>query len=331
MNPQKVLFLSTRDVRELLTIDECTAAVEDAFRLQGEGKTLPSAVLGLHVSNGGFHVKAGVLSLSRNYFAAKVNANFPDNPSRFVLPTIQGLVILCDANNGAPLAVVDSRDLTALRTAAATAVAAKYLARPDSGIVTICGCGTQGRAQLAALTRMFPLRAVFAYDKNPQQASLFADELSTDLKIPITASNDFANCIHRCDICVTCTTSHQPFVGEEDVQPGLFIAAVGADNPHKQEIHPGVMAHSKIVCDVVEQCAAMGDLHHALDAGVLKREDVHAELAEIVAKRKPGRESAEEVIVFDSTGMALQDVAATALVYEKAIRQGTGIELQVAA
>src|SRR5215831_9739439 len=108
MNSETVLFLSSRDVRELLTIDECTAAVEQAFRLQGEGKTLPPAVVSVHVPNGAFHIKAGVLSLSRNYFAAKVNANFPDNPARFALPTIQGLVILSDADNGAPLAIVDS-------------------------------------------------------------------------------------------------------------------------------------------------------------------------------------------------------------------------------
>jgi ornithine cyclodeaminase/alanine dehydrogenase-like protein (mu-crystallin family) len=272
-----------------------------------------------------------VLSLSGNYFAAKVNANFPDNLARFALPTIQGIVILCDADNGAPLAIVDSRDLTALRTAAATAVAAKYLARPDSGVVTICGCGTQGRAQLAALARLFPLRAVFAYDKNPQQASVFARELSVELNIPIAASHDLAECIRRCDICVTCTTSQEPFVGEADIQPGLFIAAVGADNPHKQEIHTAVMARTKIVCDVIEQCASMGDLHHALNAGVVKREDVHAELGEVVAGRKPGRESVEEVIVFDSTGMALQDVAAVALVYERAIREEVGTAFQLAA
>ena len=331
MNSKQVLFLSSHDVRALLKIEDCTAAVEHAFRLQGEGKTLPPAVLSLHVSNGGFHVKAGVLSLSGNYFAAKVNANFPDNLARFALPTIQGIVILCDADNGAPLAIVDSRDLTALRTAAATAVAAKYLARPDSAVVTICGCGTQGRAQLAALARLFPLRAVFAYDKNPQQASVFARELSVELNIPIAASYDLAECIRRCDICVTCTTSQEPFVGEADIQPGLFIAAVGADNPHKQEIHPAVMARTKIVCDVIEQCASMGDLHHALNAGVVKREDVHAELGGGVAGRKPGRESVEEVIVFDSTGMALQDVAAVALVYERAIREEVGTALQLAA
>lgn len=331
MNSETVLFLSSQDVRALLKIDECIAAVERAFRLHGEGKTIAPAVLGVHVSNGGFHIKAGVLSLSRNYFAVKVNANFPDNLARFALPTIQGIVILCNADNGAPLAIIDSRDITALRTAAATAVAAKYLARSDSAVVTICGCGAQGRAQLAAVARMFSLRTVFAYDRNPQQASIFASELSADLNISITVSDDLAGCIRRCDICITCTTSHEPFVGEGEVHPGLFIAAVGADNPHKQEIQPTVMARSKIVCDVIEQCASMGDLHHALNAGVVRREDVYAELGEVVARRKPGRESVEEVIVFDSTGMALQDVAAVALVYEKAIREEVGTVLRLAA
>jgi alanine dehydrogenase len=331
MNPKKVLFLSSRDVRALLAIDECTAVVEHAFRLHGEGNTIPPAVVGLHVSCGGFHIKAGVLSLSRNYFAAKVNANFPDNLAHFGLPTIQGIIILCDADNGMPLALVDSRDITALRTAAATAVAAKYLARPDSRTVTVCGCGTQSRTQLAAIARMFRLRTVLAYDKNPEQLSDFARQCGAELNIPIMATDDLADCIRRGDICITCTTSQEPLVGEDDVRPGVFIAAVGADNPYKHEIHTEVMARSKIVCDVIEQCATMGDLHHALEAGVMRIEHVHAELGEVVAGRKPGRESAEEVIVFDSTGMALQDVAATALVYEKAVRQQAGTLLQLAA
>jgi alanine dehydrogenase len=331
MNSNKVLFLTTRDVRELLTIDECVVAVENTFRLQGEGKTLPPAVLSVHVANGAFHIKAGTLSLSKSYFAAKVNGNFPDNPAHFALPTIQGLVVLCDADNGTPLAVVDSRDITALRTAAATAVAAKYLARPDFGAATICGCGIQGRAQLATLSRVFPLKTVFAYDQSPQQASVFAGELSAELSIPIDVSDDLKASIRRSDICVTCTTACEAFVGEDHLHPGLLIAAVGADNPRKQEIHAAAMARSKIVCDLIEQCASMGDLHHAMNAGVVKTEDVHAELGEVVAGRKPGRESAEEVIIFDSTGMALQDVAATALIYEKAIREGVGTVLQLAA
>jgi alanine dehydrogenase len=330
MNSDSVLFLSARDIRALLTLDECIAAVELAFRLHGEGKTLPPSVLGLHVANGGFHVKAGVLALSRNYFAAKVNANFPDNPVRFALPTIQGMIILCDADNGRPLALLESGDITATRTAGATAVAAKYLARPDSRTVTICGCGTQGRAQVAALARVFPLEAVFAYDKNRQQASDFARDLEAKLGLPITATDDLADCIRRSDVCITCTTSRKPFISESEICPGIFIAAVGADNPHKQEIDPALMARSKVVCDVIEQCATMGDLHHALSAATMQIERVHAELGEVVAGRKPGRQLAEEVIVFDSTGMALQDVAASAVVYERAIREDAGTLLRLA-
>lgn len=331
MNSSSILFLSSGDLRALLSLDECIAAVELAFRLHGEGGTVRPAVLGVHVSHGGFHVKAGVLSLSRNYFAAKVNANFPENPARFGLATIQGIIILCDADNGTPLALLDSADITALRTAAATAVAAKHLARSDSRVVTICGCGIQGRAQLAALSRAFPIETVFAYDQTRENALAFQREFATALNSPITVIDQVAGHVRSSDICVTCTTSQEPLISQDDVCPGIFIAAVGADNPQKQEIHPTLMARSKVVCDVIEQCAAMGDLHHALDAGTMRTESVHAELGEIVAGRKRGRESAEEVIVFDSTGMALQDVATAATVYEKAIRERAGTSLKLAA
>ena len=330
MTSNGVVFLSASDVRTLLTLDECSAAVELAFRLHGEGMTIPPSVLAVHVPGGGFHIKAGALSLSRNYFAAKVNANFPENPFRFGLPTIQGMIILCDADNGSPLALLESGEVTALRTAAATAVAAKYLARPDSRVLTICGCGTQARAQLAALARIVALDAVFAYDKNQQQAADFVRDLATDL-LPITAVAEPSISVRKSDMCITCTTSRAPLISESEIRPGIFIAAVGADNPQKQEIDPALMASSKVVCDVIEQCAVMGDLHHALSAGNMRKDDVHGELGEIVAGRRPGRESAEEVIVFDSTGMALQDVAASALVYEKAIREQAGTRLRLAA
>jgi len=331
MSPGSILFLTSADVKALLTADECIAAVELAFRLHGEGKTVPPGVLGVHVPRGGFHLKAGVLSLSRNYFAAKVNANFPENPARFGLATIQGMIILCDADNGCPLALLDSADITALRTAAATAVASKRLARPDSRVVTICGCGKQGRAQLIAIARIFRLETVFAYDKIRQNALDFERELGARLNLSISVTDELRDHVRASDICITCTTSEEPLIAGDDVRPGTFIAAVGADNPQKQEIHPVLMARSKIVCDVITQCAAMGDLHHALNAGAVQIEGVHAELGEIVAGRKPGRESADEVIVFDSTGMALQDVASAASVYEKAIRERAGTSLKLVA
>jgi alanine dehydrogenase len=330
MKADEILLLTRRDVQTLLTLEECIEAVERAFRLYGEGKAVPPAVLSMHTERGGFHIKAGILSLSGEYFGAKVNGNFPGNPDRFGLPTIQGLIVLCDAERGTPLAVLDSRDITTLRTGAATAIAAKYLARSDSQVVTICGCGNQGRVQLRALTRARQIRSAFAHDINKEQALRFAKELTLELKIAVTSTTDLGSAVRQSDICLTCTPSREPLLGPDDVRPGTFIAAIGADSPHKQEIDSGLMAKCKIVCDIVEQCAIMGDLHHALEAGVVTLTDVHAELGAIVAGREPGRESDEEIIVFDSTGMALQDVAAAAMLFEKAERQGSGVRVSFA-
>jgi alanine dehydrogenase len=331
MTAPEILFLSPREICDLLTMDECIAAVEGAFRLYGQGRAVPPRVLSMHTSDGGFHMKAGLLDVGRTYFAAKVNGNFPQNPNRFGLPTVQGVIVLCDAEKGCPLAIMDSRDITSLRTGAATAVAAKHLARLESRTVTVCGCGSQGRAQIKALSRVFRLETVFAYDKNHEQMSGFAREVTEELGIPTHSVTDLRHAVSRSDICVTCTTSRQAYLRVDDVAPGTLIAAVGADNPEKQELEPTLMAKSKIVADILEQCAEMGDLHHALAAGVVSEADVHAELGEIVAGKKVGRESDEEVIVFDSTGMALQDVAAAVWVYGKALERGSGMRVSFAA
>lgn len=331
MKSPGTLLLRRDEVARLLTMEDCIAAVEQAFRSYGEGKAAPPEVLGVHVEGGGFHIKAGVLTLQRSYFAAKVNANFPENRGRFGLPTIQGVIVLCDATNGHPLAVMDSMEITAQRTAAATAVAAKYLARRNSTVVTICGCGSQGRHQLRALTQVFPLSRVFACDISPDQSKQFAAEMAAELDIQVVAVADLAGAVRQSDVCVTCTTSRQPLLTPDDVSPGTFIAAVGADNPEKRELHPALMANNKVVADLVEQCATIGDLHHAITAGLMTRTAVHAELGEVVAGKKAGRTSDQEVVIFDSTGMALQDVAAAAVVYEKATRTGCGITLDFAA
>jgi alanine dehydrogenase len=331
MKPEGALLLTSGEVRSLLSINECITAVEGAFRLYGEGKTTPPGVLGIHTGGGGFHIKAGVLALSRAYFAAKINGNFPDNRARFGLPTIQGLVVLCDAESGRPLAVMDSMEITTLRTGAATAVAAKHLARKDSRVATICGCGNQGRIQLRALAHVLRLEKVYACDVAEGRAARFAEELSTELGITVTALTDLSLATRQSDVCVTCTPSRRFLLTQQDVKKGTFIAAVGADNPEKQELEPALLANSKVVVDILEQCATIGDLHHALQAGAMTRADVHAELGEVIAGKKPGRTSADEIIIFDSTGMALQDVAAAAVVYEKAMQTGRGAILNFSA
>ena len=223
-----------------------------------------------------------------------------------------------------PLAALDSIEITILRTGAATAVAAKRLARPDSRTVTVAGCGEQGRVQLAAILGVLPIERVFVFDADPGRARRFAEERSREISIRVEAAPDLAAAVATSDVCVTCTPSRQPLVWDADVRAGTFLAAVGADSAEKQELDPRILARAKVVVDSLEQCAGIGDLHHAIAAGLVTKTDVHAELAELVEGRRPGRESAEEITVFDSTGTALEDVAAAVAVYEKALAAGVG-------
>ncbi len=330
MRPEGTLMLRRSDVVSLLSLDECIAAVEEAFKSHADGKSLPPSVMGVHARDGGFHIKAAGLELARPFFAAKVNGNFFHNKQRFGMPNIQGLIVLCDAENGYPLAVIDSIEITILRTGAATGVAAKYLSRTDSKVATIAGCGNQGRISLRALAAVRQLEKVYAFDTNHEQAERYADELSSKLCIPVSAVRDLPEAVGVSDICVTCTPSKQPYLNRSHVAPGIFIAAVGADNEEKQELDPHLVAAAKVVVDSLEQCAIIGDLKLALKQGLMTKADVHAELGEVIAGRKPGRENREEVIVFDSTGTALQDVAAAAIVYEKAVTVGRGSILDFA-
>ncbi|HYC61358.1 MAG TPA: ornithine cyclodeaminase family protein [Thermoanaerobaculia bacterium] len=302
----EVLVLSAQDVRALLTIDECIAAVEDAFRARAIGP----ASLSLHVDGGAFHVKAAAIDKA---FAVKVNGNFFDNPARG-LPRIQGVVMFADATNGRPLAILDSIAITILRTGAATAVATKYLARRDARTLLICGCGLQGRISIESIRRVRDIGELLLFDVDrPRAESLARDSGGTVVDSIVPA-----------DIIVTCTPSRRAFLG--DAPPGAFIAAVGADSSEKQELEPALMASSTVIVDDLAQCASFGDLRGAIAARAMTERDVRGTLADVVAGRIT-RRSDEEVVIFDSTGTALQDVAATAIVYARALALGVGVRV----
>jgi len=331
MKPDGTLLLKRGEVAALLSLDECIHTVEEAFKLHAKGEIAPPGMLGVHAREGGFHMKAGLMDFGgRSYFAAKTNANFPQNIKRSGLPLIQGTIVLCDAENGYPLALMDSIEISIVRTGAATAVAAKYLARADSKVATICGCGNQGRVSLKAIMKVRPLEIVHAFDSDHAQAERFARELTEELGIQVKAVADLGEAVRGSDICVTCTPSKQYFLKREYVSPGTFIAAVGADNEEKQELDPTLMVSNKIVVDILEQSATIGDLHHALEKGLVTRGDVHAELGEVIAGTKVGRADKDEITIFDSTGTALQDVIAAVIVYEKAVSAGIGLRLNFA-
>lgn len=320
------MLLSKSDITQLLTFDECLEAVENAFRLYAEGQTLKPELM--HVDappDGEFHVKAGGLNLtSGSYFALKANGGFFRNRELYDLPNIQGSIILTNAANGYPLAIMDSTEITRQRTGAATAIAAKYLARQNSTVAVVCGSGNQARIQLKSLARVLPLEKALVFGRNKENAQKFAEEMSEELGFDVLPSFNLGDCLENADVCVTCTPAKNYFLKKEDVPPGMFIAAVGADSPDKQELEPALLRSAKVVADVLEQSIHVGEVNHAIKNGLMKKADVYGELGEIIAGKKRGRASSEEIIIFDSTGTAFQDAAAAAIVYEKAIETGRG-------
>src|SRR5213075_184211 len=218
------------EVAELLALDDCINAVEEAFRAHAEGRLHPPGLLSAHEEHGAFHIKTATVG---RRFGAKVNANFPGQT-----PTIKGVMLLFDLANGNVLAIIDSIELTILRTGAASAVAAKYLAPKNAKSVMVYGAGRQGRVQLEAISRVRKIERAYVHDVDEAKAKTYAKEMSEKLGIEITCDLGAATC----DLIITSTTSKQPFLNT----PAPFIAAVGADNPAKSEIAPSLMKSSKV-------------------------------------------------------------------------------------
>jgi len=312
------LILKRGDVAALMDQAAWLEAVETGFAAAANGLARSPPPMHVEGESGGFHAKGAALRLDGGlYVAVKLNANFPGNPAERGLPTIQGAILLCDGCDGRLLAILDSIEVTIRRTAAATALAARYLARPDSASILICGCGEQGRAQLEALAAVLPLRRAFAWDADGGKAKAFAAEMAPRLGFEVGPAG--LEAAVQCDVVVTCTPATAPFLSRAMVSAGTFVAAVGADSPHKNELHPDLFAGTRVVTDVTGQCLAMGDLRHAVAAGALRAADVHAEISELVGGAKAGRTTPDEIAIFDSTGTALQDVAAATFLYQRSV------------
>jgi ornithine cyclodeaminase/alanine dehydrogenase-like protein (mu-crystallin family) len=219
--PQVTRLLTKTDVASVLTLQDCIAAVEQVFHDYDAGRLPKSESLGVRADRGTYHVKAARASV----FAAKINANFPANPAQHGLPTIQGLIVVMDLEHGTPLAVLDSTLITTLRTAAATAVAAKHLARGDSSTAAVIGCGEQGRASVLALREVRPLQRVQLWDVDDRATNACAWELAGTSGLDVTCAASLDAAVKDADIIVTCTPATRPFLEPRHACPGVFIAA----------------------------------------------------------------------------------------------------------
>ena len=324
MKTVETLFLTGKEIAGVVSIADYVDAVERTFSRLAESAMAVPPVVHLPGSGGAFHIKSAGFIGEPHYVAVKVNGNFPGNPRDEGLPTIQGAILLCDARNGALLAVTDSIEVTAMRTGAATAVAARYLAPREARTATVIGCGVQGRVQLLSLMEVLSLERVHVYDVDTECARRFAAAMQKEIACEVTPTEGFGEVTPQSDVIVTCTPARVAFLAPEHVTPGTFIAAVGADNDDKHEIDPALMASARVVTDSTDQCVEIGDLHHAISAGLMSRADVAAELADVVSGGVELDISDHDIVVFDSTGVAIEDVAAAGVIYERARDAGVG-------
>jgi ornithine cyclodeaminase/alanine dehydrogenase-like protein (mu-crystallin family) len=324
-----MLVLDAQQVRQLLDMRDCIDAVEGAFRNRGLGSVARSAVVGVELPAGKLHAKLATLDLTRHYAVAKINANLPGNPAERGLPSIQGVALLFDADTGTPLAAMDSGPLTSIRTAAASAVAATWLALSNASTLAMIGCGIQARAHVLAISHVRAIRQLRVFDMNRAIAEQFCQEMTTIHGLDCQIAEDAPAAARSSQIVVTSTPSRRPILDDGDVDAGTFIAAVGADSEHKQEISVSLLRSSSVIVDDLDQCTRIGDLHHAIAAGTLTLSDVRASLDQIVSGQVRGRLDDSEIIVFDSTGVAIEDAAAAAIVYENAERLRVGVHVGI--
>jgi ornithine cyclodeaminase/alanine dehydrogenase-like protein (mu-crystallin family) len=323
MSQASIVLLSARDLEQLLRPKTTIAALRDTYAALADNRGDQGRSVGFKVEGGSIHVKSGLLPGSHLAFASKVNVNLPENAKLRGLPTIQGIVVVSDAKDGRPLAVMDSIALTGIRTAATATLAAQYGARKDSTRAAIIGCGAQAKYQLEAIRSAFPLRTVHVFDIDTARAEVFAAAYATS-DCSITPAPSVSAAVAEVDICITCTTSRSPVLTEDLDLRSCFVAAVGADNPEKHEIAPALMRRARILVDDAGACASGGDLNHALRSGAVSKDSVHADLADLAAGRKQGRLSPDELVIFDSSGSGVQDVAAAWAAYQAVARSGVG-------
>ncbi|MEE9409421.1 MAG: ornithine cyclodeaminase family protein, partial [Candidatus Heimdallarchaeota archaeon] len=224
-----------------------------------------------------------------------------------------------------PLAIMDGTYVTAYRTGAAGAVAADVLARKESEIIGVIGAGTQARMQILALKEIFSLKEVRVWDINSTARDLYSKEMSELLNITVEPVDNIKDAVTESDIVVTVTPSKKALVMKDWIKDGTHINSIGADAPGKQELDPRIVKMAdKVVVDSLDQCKVIGEIQHALRNGLINEKDIYAEIGQILIKEKKGRESKEEITLFDSTGLAAQDIAAANVVYKQAKERGIG-------
>ena len=323
----EILVLSDQEVVKLISIGEVMDAVELAFKEEalGYAQNPPKVYLEFPKYDGDLRVMPAYLE-RQDIASVKIVSVHPANLQKFGLSSVRGLILLIDPRNGSLLSIMDGKYITAMRTAAAGGIAAKYLANKNSKIATFIGAGIQARTQLLALLSVYPsLNEIRVWDISPKAVDMFISDMKPKAnQIKIAVANNVATAVRGADIVVTTTPSREPLVFDSWVSEGTHFNCIGADAPGKEELDPEILKRAKIIVDSYEQACHSGEINVPFSKGIIRKEQIWATLGEILTGKKAARTSTKEITVFDTTGIAVQDATTANLVYTKALQNKCG-------
>lgn len=320
------LLLNKDEVESLIDRDSVFEAVEAGYRSFNSGLVVQPDFMAVTLpgTHEGIDFKGG-LDMGGGYISIKASSGGYDNNPKLGLPRGMNTVMLFEANTSALRCIMDGTWITNMRTAAAGAISVKYLARENAEKLCIIGAGKQARNQLLAIMRVRNLTEVRVWDAMPEFLDAYVKEMKEETGLNILKCATAEEAVRSVDIVVTVTRGHSgPIVKKEWLKPGTHIVAVGSDMPDKQELEADIFAGAKVVNDSIGLCIKSGETHNAVREGIIKPEDIHAEIGEIILGKKTGRENAEEITIFDTVGMAIQDNVTAAMLYKGALKRGMG-------
>jgi alanine dehydrogenase len=322
----ETLLLNKEEIESLIDLDRIREAVEDGYRSFNNGLVVQPDFMAISLpgTHEGIDFKGG-LDMGGGFISIKASSGGYDNNPKLGLPIGMNTLMLFEAKTSALKCIMDATWITGCRTGAAGAISIKYLSRADAEKLCIIGAGRQARNQLRAAMRVRKLTEVRAWDALPEFLDIYVKEMSEETGLKIRKCATAEEAVRGADIIVTTTRGRSgPIVKKEWVQPGTHITAIGADMPDKQELYADVFAGAKVVNDSIDLCVKSGETHNAVKAGIIRPEDVHAEIGEIILGKKPSRERPDEVTIFDTVGMAIQDNVTAAMFYKGALEKGLG-------
>lgn len=322
----KTLLLNKEQVGHLIDMKDVIGAVEEAYKSFNSDQVNqpPYTCIHLPPPRGEIDFKLSHCATNEIISMKASSGGFPNNPNEYGVPSGMGTVMLFDARSCALICVMDGSLLTGLRTGAAGAVSVRALARKNSRTVTSIGTGNQARMQIRAIREVMSIEAIHAWDHHPETLARYKADIEREFGIPVVAAASMQAAVEQADILVTTTRGKGSLVEAAWVQPGTHIVAIGTDTHGKQEFEPEVFRGAKIINDSIAQCIEKGETWHALNRQIITREDIHAEIGEILLGLKAGRETDDEITLFDSTGMAIQDNTTAARIYRNAVDRHVG-------